>query len=253
MSEFYFGGIEKASTASVLVQERAAGMMSRLEYSPRLLEACGDIKLFFDCGSFTKPLSRQDIEAYARLIIHLAQRGELFAAPDAIGDQRKSQENYDFLLSLLPVELHNKVLWIYQYGSPLASLYSACEQYKRIGIGGLVPLLANVERATHQIARLASVVSSYPHVSPHYFGVTTCSIVRMLAAYHHDFSVDSATWLVGARFNRLITAHGQQINAGHTPRHETLARNVRTMREWIHRPALYAAAHRQLSFDELPA
>lgn len=257
MNTFYFSGIEKSATAEALVREQASGMMSRLQYSPRLLEACGGIRLVMDCGAFSKPLTRADIEQYAHLIVTLRERCEWYAAPDCIGDQQKSNENYTFLLSLLPPELHYRVLWIYQQSAPTKSLLQGLEQHSRIGIGGLVPLLEDRDRAYHIISRLAHIVSTYP-VVPHYFGITSYEIIKMLTTVHADFSVDSTTWLIGAKYGRVVNHVGQQRAArdgGYDyPPDALLRQNIRTMRKWIeHAEKRSSASHVQLSFDEMSA
>jgi hypothetical protein len=254
---FFFSGIEKAATADALAHEGAAGMISRLQYSANLMEACGSIPLVMDCGAFTRPLSRQDIEQYAKLIVLLGDRCEWYAAPDKIGDQHQSNENYTFLLSLLPIELHHRVLWIYQQSAPVKSLLQGLEQHSRIGIGGLVPLLEDRDRAYHIIAGLANIVSAYP-VQPHYFGVTSCAIIKMLASVHEDFSVDSTTWLIGAKYGRVVNSAGQQrpaCDGGFDwPKDALLRQNIRTMRKWVECPEKRSTVgHIQLSFEEMSA
>jgi len=232
----YFSGIEKRATAQVLVQEKASGMMSQLLYNPALLVACGDIELVMDSGAYTKELNRQDIERYAALIIKLGVRCTWYAAPDVIGSQEKSNRNYDFLLSLLPEHLHTRILWIYQQSADRRYLYAGLEQHARLGVGGLVPLLEDRQRAYHLIANIAGVIREAGRV-PHYFGISSHTIVSMLHHYHERFTVDSTTWLAGGRYGVLINKKGQQRSASEGgydfETREILAQNVRTMRKWV--------------------
>lgn len=236
MSTFYFGGIEKRVTAQILGQEKAAGMMSWLQYSPTLMSACIESKLslVIDSGAYSIFLTESDIERYAALIILLGESVIWYAAPDCIGDQKKSNENYVHLLSLLPESLHSRILWIYQYGSDLKYLYKGLEQHRRIGVGGLVPLFQRNDRsvARQAVISLARVIGYFDCV-PHYFGLSIPDVLADLHQYHEDFSVDSSTWLIGAKYGRLINNRGQQRPAcegGYDFSKEAiLSQNIRTM------------------------
>ncbi len=242
MSMFYFSGIEKKATAQTLVQERAAGMMSQLLYSSTLLHACEDIPLVLDSGAYSKVLTKEDIQKYAQLIEHLGERCNWYANADCIGDQERSNENYSYLLSLLPSHLHKRVLWIYQYGSDLRYLYEALQQHRQIGVGGLVPILKANDKiqAKHKVLFLANIIASAGCV-PHYFGLSSPDIIKSLHAFHADFSVDSTTWLVGAMYGLLVATSGKQRPANEggydfsTP--AILGQNIRTMRKWVERPS----------------
>lgn len=239
---FFFSGIEKTATAKVLGYEQAAGMISRLEYSENLMSACDLYNVFpltMDCGSFTSPLTDEDIQEYARLIIKYYHRILWFAMPDFIGDQVRSHRNYLYLLSLLPEEMHGKVLYIYQYGAPLEYLHAALYEHLRIGIGGLVPLLTgDRDRAYHVIMNLAHIIAA-KNVEPHYFGLSIKSILTDLCHVHQSFSADSTTWLAAGRYGLLINDQGKQIpisSIGTQYNFSTsicLAQNVNTMRRWI--------------------
>jgi len=258
MSTFYFSGIEKAATAKVLGEMQATGMMSRLQYSDDLMQVCNDLNLVLvmDSGAFTRPLTRAEIRAYALLIIKLGARCLWYANADVRGDQVQSHANYQHLLSLLPEELHSRVLYIYQYGADLRYLYEACAQYQRIGIGGLVPLLQSQDsaKAFQVIVQLAHIIANYPAV-PHFFGLSTVSIIHALHDILPDFSVDSTTWLAGSRFGRLINNRGKQQSASELgydfDQEAILKQNVRTMRKWVEGPtqAKKAVAMLQMSLD----
>lgn len=261
MATLYFGGIEKKATADILMNMKmsASGMMSQFQYSQQLLSDCGTIPMAMDSGAFSKVLTRQDIEKYAALIMANAARFEWFANADVIGDQAKSNENYTFLLSLLPRYLHESVLWIYQQSADRRYLYEGLNQHVRIGVGGLVPLCEENDKqyARGILQELASLISQY-RVFPHYFGLSSVDLIKMLHDYHPDFSIDSTTWLVGAKYGRAINDKGQQVtaNAGglNFSKEEILMQNVRTMSKWIVRPAVLTeriAPYRQLSFGEV--
>jgi len=239
MSTFYFSGIEKRATAEALGKADAAGMLNRLQYSDNLMAVCTafNLRLVMDCGSYSAPMSRSDIEAYAALIIKLGTLVVWYAMPDEIGNQEKSNENYAYLLSLLPEHLHERVLWIYQYGADLEYLLEGLQTHQRIGIGGLVPLIqADRIKAYHVILGLAEIIRQYDAV-PHFFGLSTVSIISALHQYLPDFSVDSTTWLAGARYGLLISRNGQQHSASQLgfdfDRESILQQNIRTMRRWV--------------------
>jgi hypothetical protein len=238
MSTFYFSGIEKRSTAEVLIKTSSSGMLNQIQYSPNLLDACGSIPLVLDSGAYSKALSNKDIESYAQLISLLGDRCDWYDAPDAIGNQEKSIILIAFLLSILPEYLHERVLWIYQYGSDLAYLHQGMSLHKRIGIGGLVPIIKQNDKREleHVIYSLAREVAQYSAI-PHYFGLGTASIIKSLHTYHQNFSVDNTSWLVGGKFGLVIDSSGIQRPANgnlyNWSIEAILEQNVRTMKKWV--------------------
>ncbi|MBO0790284.1 MAG: hypothetical protein J2P36_04970, partial [Ktedonobacteraceae bacterium] len=197
---------------------------------------CEGLTLTMDSGAFTKCLTRADLERYAQLIIELQDRFLWYANGDKVGDQGQSTLNYAFLLSLLPSNLHEKVLWVHQVNAPLAELDRALKCHKRLGVGGLVPLFAQDPRAgEQQLLALASRVAA-AGVEAHYFGIVRPGLIRRLQEIHGgNFSCDSSTWLVGAKFRRLIREDGRQVPMKGfrlTPK-EMLAQNVRVMLSWL--------------------
>lgn len=238
MSTFYFSGIEKKATAQVLTRECAAGMMSQLECSASLLAACGDMPLVIDSGAYSKDLDRRDIEDYAQLIQQLGERAIWYANADEIGSQEKSNENYHFLCSLLPTDLHPRILWIYQASAPMLHLHQALREHTRIGIGGLVPMFQapNKTHAYQRLRQIAAIIAAAGG-EPHYFGVSIPQVIQELHAYHACFSVDSTTWLAGSRYGQLVARNGSQRSAKELGYDfldkEILAQNVRTMSKWM--------------------
>lgn len=253
MKTYYFGGIEKQATAQILQSQHAAGMMSQLLYSPALMEACDGLTLVMDSGAYSKELTEEDIAAYASLIIQLDDRCIWYANADCIGDQEKTNRNYDYLLSLLPERLHSRILWIYQYGADLEYLYQGLRTYERIGLGGLVPLLKMSDKtlAYQAIIRLAGIVQQ--RAEPHYFGLSIPGIIEPLHGFHKCFSVDSTTWLVGGKFGLLVNREGKQRPASdggyNFSTAAILEQNVRTMRQWVERPVKRSTSvYKQLDF-----
>lgn len=241
MSTLYCSGIEKAATARMIGDEHAAGMMSQLEYSPELFQACldaGITQLVFDSGAYSKKLSHKDIERYAGIIRATHEHVLWYAAPDCRGDQEQSNANYAYLLSLLPETLHTKILWIFQYGSDLEYLYAGLHAHQQIGVGGLAALFAHEDAAVacQRIGVLATIIEQ-AGVVPHYFLATRKRVIEKLCAIHQEFSVDSTTWLVGTKYGKMINARGQQIHAhtaGFSFSGEDLnGQNIRTMRPWV--------------------
>lgn len=240
----YLSGLEKVKTVQLLSRiPDAAGMMSYWEYSPNLFAACAEIRrMVMDSGAFSRPLGRKDIERYAGVIATLGDRCEWYANADVLGDQGQSNENYRFLLSLIPEGLHSRVLWVYQASAPLRDLEEGLERFPRLGIGGLVKLLER-GRGGDQLQAIAERVAAWDREA-HYFGVGQMEHLQRLARVHQDgrFSADSSTWLVGMKYRRLIRKSGHQIDSEKTeyeltPEEMSLS-NARVMRAWvIPRPA----------------
>lgn len=238
MSNIFFGGIEKKATAEILIKEKVSGMMSWLEYSPALLESCDTLPLVFDCGAYSLLLSARDIEQYAQFIVSIGNRGIWYASPDCIGNQQKSNENRVYLLSLLPSFLHNRILYIYQYGSDLKYLYKGLEEHKRIGIGGLVPLFKKNDRsvAYQKLLTVVKIICQFDcDCEPHYFGMGGLDVIRMFQRYHSSFTVDCTTWLLSAVNGKQINWKGQQCKVKKS-KEDILVENIRTMQNWMDKP-----------------
>lgn len=259
VNTFYFSGIQKRETAEVLTRVNAAGMISRLDYSANLMAACPG-RLVMDSGAFTAPLSDQDIQKYADLIISLGDRCEWYANADKIGDQAASNRNYDFLLSCLPQNLHDRILWVYQRRASLDYLRAGLRQHKRVGIGGLVPLFLMPDKtlARHTLQKIAAICQE-AEAEPHYFGLGVASFIAILHDYHESFSVDNTTWLIGAKYGLLVNDRGQQKPPAPEydfDKESLLRQNIRSMRKWVEvAPAEIKSggASFQLSWEDLCA
>lgn len=242
-STLFFSGIEKAATADILVREDASGMMSQLLYRPQLLAACGNIPLVMDSGAYSKELTKRDVDGYAALVQRLGKRCIWYASCDVIGDQEKSNAHYHYLLSLLPEDLHSRILWIYQASAPISYLYQAVREHVRIGVGGLVPLFQSPNKALayQKIREVAGIImGAGREIVPHYFGVSIPQVIQELHGYHRVFSVDSTTWLIGGKYGLLVARNGKQQSAKELgydfATEELLRQNVRTMKKWMEKP-----------------
>jgi hypothetical protein len=248
MSTHYFSGVDRPEFARILSKKKACGMINRFRLTESIVQVCRqskDSRWFIDSGAFTvSALSMQQIESYAEMIIQYGDLFEVYANCDKIGDQEQSNKNYVYLLSLLPVELHHKVLWIYQYGSDIRYLQDALVLHRRIGVGGLVPLLhENYDRAMILIKELALMIAQ-ADVEPHYFGIGGLDIIKQLKRIHPSFSVDNTTWIAAASNGACINREGKRIPSSDLSSifglsfdvDERLAQNVKIMKAWMDEP-----------------
>jgi hypothetical protein len=247
MSTFFFSGVNRRGLVYLLRGVQAAAMVSFLDCSRSVRWALEDMSLDFavDSGSYTKPLLPHEIRQYAAFIEQMEGRAAWYAAPDVMSNQEASNENYRYLLSLLPRYQHQYVLWVYQYGSDMAYLREGLREHERIGIGGLVPLITgNPQQAKSAILSIAKIIKEH-HVTPHYFGLGSASIIKALRDIHEDFSCDSTTWLLGGKYGIAIDSWGQQrpANEGtgyNWDKDAILRQNARTMQKWINPDAPYS-------------
>ena len=216
-------------------------MMSFLQYSPRLFNECRayGLSIAIDSGAFSVIVSEEMMERYAHFIYEHAHECVWFANADCMQDQQGSNKNYQFLLSLLPSSLHQKVLWVYQIGSPLSFLEEGLERFAMVGIGGLVHAFnQNEERAEQQLMQVARLVAQKGRMS-HCFGMTRFrQLLKLNEILQGEYSCDSSTWLIGSKYGLMIRDDGVQISAKHfsfSPE-DLLRQNVRTMRKWVEQP-----------------
>jgi len=242
MSTIYFSGVDRVEYVDVLAQERAAAMISIEAWTQPLLDALDQTSTFHvvDSGSFNPKLSLRTVEYYAQFIKLRGNVARWYATSDTLRNQRETDLYYAYMLRLLPEECHDLLLWIWHYGSDISHLHRGLEKHKRLGVGGLVSLLKEDQnKALDTILNLASIIKQYNAV-PHYFGVGSANIVKALVGIHPDFSVDSATWLVGAKFGEIIDRDGRRYKADKGgfdwPKEALLRQNIRQMKKWLLTP-----------------
>jgi len=248
MNVLYPSGIDRPEFARIAARKAVAGMINRFQLTDGILAICRqypNVRWFIDSGAFTVPeLTVEHIESYAEMIVLYHDLFEVFANCDKIGDQEQSNKNYARLLSLIPVELHSQVLWIYQYGSGIKYLQEALTEHKRIGIGGLVPLLdADYERGSALILEIAEMVAAAA-VDAHYFGIGSFEMVKKLKRVHSQrssFSVDNTSWIKAAISGDFINNVGKRIPSSDLTRvfgvsydtDDRLNQNAAMMKSWM--------------------
>src|SRR5947199_10062632 len=104
----------------------------------------------------------------------------------------------------------------------------------------MVPIKqTNKDVALQVVQRLAAIIRQYNCVA-HYFGLSTFSILEALHSYG-EYTVDSTTWLVGAKYGLLVNNQGRQRlsrEGGYDfSTKAILEQNVRTMRHVVERPS----------------
>ena len=252
---FYFSGVNRPDLISLLAEQQAAGMVNAAQArQPRLVEAYRQyphVQLVLDCNAMqrfrrrtgrdrnTSYLLDEAIDTYASVISDLSWRFTWYSSYDIIGDHEKSNWCYEQLLKRLanPV-LAGRVLWIYQRGGDLGDLKHMASTRKRVGIGGMVPVLrtAGVAKFLQLVEPLGDVLT-LTGATAHVYGLGDAQVLAYLASKPWFGSADSTTWLIAYRAMELLLASGEQVSATRLglrlTRRVIAANNIQVTREWV--------------------
>lgn len=91
---------------------------------------------------------------------------------------------------------------VYHMGSHLEALQEICNSYNYVCLGGTVGTKTN-----KRIEFFEFVFHHFPHHNFHGLGLTDLNITKLFPFY----SVDSTTWLMAEKVNKIFTADGKRI------------------------------------------
>jgi hypothetical protein len=163
------------------------------------------VRLFADSGAYSAHTLRGGggtirREDYAAWLKDHRQHLTIMANLDSIGDPRKTAQNQLWL-----EERGLPVLPVFHGSSPLSELEALCRDYKYIALGGTAALHGRSALLAFT-ARCALIAREHGTVL-HGFGRSSSKDLTAIPFY----SVDSSTWMQGARFGHLQLFDGQQI------------------------------------------
>lgn len=163
-----------------------------------LEEACGDWRpmLFADSGAYSAATQGAtiDLDAYAKWLDENRERIDVACTLDVIGDADATAENTRRL------EDHGHlVMPVFHVGEPFEWLHRWCEQYRYVGIGGMVPHAKTPEKLLRWVVKCMVIAREYG-TSFHGLGLTSLPSLSQLPL----FSVDSSSWSAFKRFGNLV-------------------------------------------------
>jgi hypothetical protein len=265
MPTFYFSGVNRPDLLSLLAEQQAAGMVNAAwACQPQVVAAYRrfpQVQLALDCNAIQRLRHGQQararrityrleeaLDTYARVIAEVGWRFEWVSSYDVIGDQRLTNWCYEQLLKRLAgmPSLASRVLWIYQHGS-LDELKGMARRLKRVGIGGMVPILqrAGVSSFLDAITPIGQVLLE-AGAQAHIYGVSDAQALASLASQQWFGSADGSTWLIAYRAMALLQASGERVKATRLglrlTRRAIAANNIAVTQEWInpHSPHQFA-------------
>jgi len=139
---------------------------------------------------------------YAEFITRWGNYFEGYFGLDVIGDFDRTWDNQDYLESqgLAPIP-------VFHYGEPLETLRIITRQYKRIGVGGMVPVSnSSLDKWLPSVFFDKDGRERFPGIQFHALGLTT---KLLLEKYPWD-SADSTKWLIGRKFGEVMTGSGNR-------------------------------------------
>lgn len=153
--------------------------------------------VLLDSSAFSVSTGRAkiDVKEYGEYLLKNKDLYNIYANLDVIGDAEETQKNQDYLESLglnpLPT---------FHFGSDYKVFEELIEKYDYIGLGGLVPLVRRKDVLFAHLDKCFSIImKKKPKLKTHGWGMTGQDVVMRYPFY----SVDSTTWLVGGKFNRV--------------------------------------------------
>jgi hypothetical protein len=243
MATIFYSGVDRPDLLSLLVAEKAAGMINaNYARHPRLQQAYSrplPIPLVLDSYKF-----QNDISRYTEIILQVGMHFRWMSNLDVIGNQRVSDQHFEYLQAHLPAHLAQKILWVFQPGGSLHELEDMARHRHLIGIGGLVPLLKRQEheavlRYLFSVGERLQSVGAQAHV----FGLSSPSIIFRIRHCLWLASIDSSKWLIAYRASKVVRTNGtgqcraSELGLCLTPQ-EMAANNIRVMRFWLLAPSV---------------
>jgi len=253
VASIFFSGVDRPAHLSLLVAERAAGMINANNaMQPKLQQAYGrklPIPLALDSPAFQ---GKGDIAEYVDIVEQVGSHFIWISNLDVVSNQSASNRNFEYLQSHLSPHLRDKILWIYQGGS-LSELEDMAQRRKLVGIGGLVFLLRQRGRETvlRYLSRIGECLSR-ANAQAHVFGIGSPHILFCIRNEGWLASTDSSKWLIAYKASEVLRVDGvgqcsiSRLGLQLTTQ-EMAANNIRVMRIWM---IPCGIAQLSLPFDE---
>lgn len=235
MKHYYFSGIDRASFLDVLAREGAAGMVNAANVmQPAMIaayERFPQVPLALDSGAYQ---GNEDIVGYAKIVKQIGKRFEWVSNLDVIGDQEKSNRNWEVL-----ADNGAKTLWVYQVegGKDLDYFFFQARRHGFVGVGGLVPVIKRDVKAAriliHSIGRMLKMANA----KAHFFGVGSPGLLVEFGKEAWFESADSQSWLCGYKAGELIRSDGSRLSGNKIGLSlsgaECAAQNIRQIHGWM--------------------
>lgn len=151
------------------------------------------VEIFIDSGAFSANSQSDpvDIDKYCVWLEENMNFITTYANLDVIGNQVLTRRNQEYMESegFSPIP-------VFHVGSGLREFKRICDLYPYIAIGGMVPYMKRFKEVIPFLDRIFEIARDN---KLHGFGCTNINALFMYPWY----SVDSSTWLVGAKFGEV--------------------------------------------------
>lgn len=160
--------------------------------------------LLIDSGAFTAASLGKVIDrsAYVEYLLERAALISHAASLDVIGDWRTSARNYEWMVEKLDGRVDLLPVW--HLGSPIHELERLCASNTFLAIGGCVPYASRPEILMRHLVQAHRIAREHG-TGLHGLGVTGKQTMFRLPWA----TVDSSTWLSGARYGKLRLFDGR--------------------------------------------
>ena len=171
--------------------------------------------IMVDSGAFNAYTQGKviDVKVFGKKMLEL--NPYQFINLDVIGDMGKTNKNQEYLESI-----GLKPIPVWHHGSGYESLGELVKKYEYIAIGGLV---TSALTSTQRKNVILTITEMFPNTKFHGLGVGSEGWVGL-------YSGDSTTWLVGAKYGRLITKKGSvDLSGSYFTKKELIRHNIRAI------------------------
>lgn len=155
--------------------------------------------ILLDSGAFSVKNSGKTILIDEYIYYILTNNIKQYIVLDEIGNPVETMKNQKIMEEngTIPIP-------VFHMGSPIDYLYCLVDKYSYICLGGMVK-----RKFKDKIIFLTNIFNKFPFTKFHGLGVTDTRIIANFPFY----SVDSTTWLVAAKFKKILNDQGKQILA----------------------------------------
>lgn len=205
--KIYFAGVDRPSFLGEL--QRCGAKRILISYAdyrksfPTFAKHLAEynFSVLLDSGAYSAYTRgiKLDVAEYAKFLKTWGSEFEGYFGLDIIGDFDKTWDNQDYLedQGLRPIP-------VFHYGEPAEILRFMTKQYKRIGIGGMVPQSnATLDKWLPTVFYNKDGQEKYSGIKFHALGLAT---TYLLEKYPWN-SADSTKWLIGRKFGHTLHEH----------------------------------------------
>ena len=206
--KFFFGGcksntevVKRLKPSNILLSYFDLGKTEKLLIRNWMAKVGYKPNIFLDSGAFVASVKKKeiDIKEYVSYIEENKDDIFVYNGIDIPKDTKGVLKNQKLL------EIGKlKPVYTFYVDNDIKYLKEAVEKYEYIALGGMIPYMNDTKKLQKYLAECYDIIKpSETGIKVHGIGIANFNLMKKFSFY----SVDSATWLTGARFGQVFFWH----------------------------------------------